>query len=106
MLKSIEYPGGKVTVHYRSGDMEVMVVEIGGGGSLVDSTLWGRSSWHLVLEGQALVRVGGKIWELLPEESLSVELAAPYSILNPSPDRLRLLSVVRAGDTCEREEPQ
>jgi len=104
MLKSIEYPGGKVTVHYRSGDMEVMVVEIAGGGSLVDSTLWGRSSWHLVLEGQALVHVGAKCWELLPEETLSVEAARPYTIVNASHDRLRLLSVVTAGDAGEREE--
>ena len=106
MLKSIEYPEGKVSVHYRNGDMEVMVVEIAGGGSLPDSTLWGRSAWHLVIEGQALVRVGGKCWELLPEESLNVEAATPYTILNPSHDRLKLLSVVTAGDASEREEPQ
>jgi mannose-6-phosphate isomerase-like protein (cupin superfamily) len=104
MLKSIEYPGGKVSVHYRSGDMEIMVVEVAGGSSLVDPALWGRSAWHLVLEGQAHVRVGDARWELLPEESLSVDTSTPYSILNPSHERLRLLSVVACGDVGEREE--
>lgn len=102
MLRSIEYPGGKVSVHYRSGDLEVMVVEVAGGSSLVDSTLWGRSSWHLVLEGQALVRVGDACWELRREESLNVDTPTPYTIMNPSPDRLRLLSVVTVGDEGER----
>jgi len=106
MLKSIEYPGGKVSVHYRSSDLEVMVVEVAGGSSLVDPALWGRSAWHLVLEGQALVQVGAARWELLPEESLSVDTSNPYSITNPSHERLRLLSVVSSGDAGERENPR
>jgi len=106
MLKSIEYPGGKVSVHYRSGDLEVMVVEVAGDSSLDDSAFCGRSAWHLVLEGQALFQVGDARWELLPEESLTVDISTPYSIMNPSPDRLRLLSVVACGDAGEREEPR
>jgi len=106
MLRSIEYPGGKVSVHYRSGDMEVMVVEVAGGSSLVEPALWGRSAWHLVLEGQALFQVGDARWELLPEESLNVDTSTPYSIMNPSQDRLRLLSVVACGDAGEKEEPR
>src|SRR6202158_4183893 len=104
MLRSIEYPGGKVSVHYRSGDMEVMVVEVAGDSSLVDSALWGRYAWHLVLEGQAMFQVGDACWELLPDESLTVDTSTPYSIMTPSHDRLRMLSVVACGDAGEREE--
>ncbi len=106
MLRSIQYPEGKVSVHYRVGELEVMVVEVAGGSSLVDPTLWGRPSWHLVLDGQALFHVGDSCRELLREESLNLDTPSPYSIMNPSPNRLRLLSVVTGGDWGEREEPR
>ena len=105
VLKSIEHPGGRVSLHFRRGGLEVMVVEVEGGKSLVESTLWGRSSWHLVLEGQAVFHLGDRRWELLPEESLSVDGSTPYTIVNPSPERVRLLSIVATGDSGEREEP-
>ncbi len=105
VLKSIEHPGGRVSLHSRHGDLEVMVVEVEGGHSLVESTLWGRSSWHLVLEGQAAFHLGDTRWELLPEESLSVNGSAPYTIVNPSPERVRILSIVSSGDAGDREGP-
>jgi len=90
-------------VHYRGGDLEVMVVEVAAERSLTDPMLQGQSSWHLVLEGQALFEVGGARWELLPDESLRLETATPYTIVNPSPTRLRVLSVVSGprGVECE-----
>ena len=103
MLRSIEHPGGKVGVHYRAGDLEVVVVEVDGGQTLTDSTLWGRSSWHLVLQGQALFRAGSARWELLPEESLSLDSGTPYSITNPTPERLRVLSLVRGAGAIETD---
>ncbi len=106
VLKSIEHPGGRVSLHFRHGDQEVMVVEVEGDRSLVESTLWGRSSWHLVLEGQAVFHVGDRRWELLPEESLTVDGSAPYTIVNPSPERVRLLTIVEHGDARYGEEPR
>lgn len=101
VLRSIQHPGGRVSVRYRSGDLEVTVVEVAGHNSLVDSTLWGRSSWHLVLDGQALFQVGTARWELLPDESLSLDAETPFTIVNPSPGRLRVLSVVTGGDAVD-----
>jgi|SRR3990170_2497664 len=101
VLRSIQHPGGKVSVRYRTGDLEVMLVEVAGQNSLVDPALWGGSSWHLVLDGQALFHVGTARWELLPDESLSLDADTPFTIMNPSPARLRVLSVVTGGDTAE-----
>lgn len=95
-LRSIQHPDAKVSVLYRYGDVEVMVVEIGPRGSLMESTLWGGSSWHLVVEGQAVFQQGDRTWEVLPEESLDLPAALPYTITNPSRERLRLLSLVVA----------
>jgi len=106
VLKSIEHPGGRVSLHFRRGGLEVMVVEVEGGKSLVESTLWGRSSWHLVLEGQAAFHLGDRRWELLPEESLDLDGSAPYTIVNPSPERVRLLSIVASGDPGDLEDPR
>ena len=103
MLRSIEHPGGKVGVYYRTGDLEVAMVEVEGGRTLFDSTLWGRSSWHLVLQGQALFRAGDARWELLPGEALSLENGTPYSITNRCPERLRLVSVVKVADAGDKD---
>lgn len=104
VLRSIQHPGGRVTAHYRNGDLEIMLVEVAGHNSLVDSTLWGQSSWHLVLDGQALFHVGTARWELLPDESLSLDTETPFTIVNPSPSRLRVLSVVMGADGAEKKE--
>jgi len=93
-LMSIQHPGGRVSVRYRTGDIEVVMTEVDGGAALVEPVLWGQSSWHLVLDGQAIFEVGGSRWELLPEASLSLDSATPCTIVNPSPSRLRVLSVV------------
>lgn len=104
MLRSVEHPGGKVTLQYRCGDLEVLLVEVVGRASLADSSLSGRSAWHFVIEGQALLDVGQGRWELLPEESVRLEgPAEPCTISNPCRDRLRLISVVAAGNAAERE---
>ena len=92
-----------MSVHYRADDIEVMLTEIEGGAALVEPLLWGRSSWHLVLAGQAIFEVGGTRWELLPESSLSLDRATPYAIVNPSPAWARVLSVV-ASPTGPRQE--
>lgn len=97
VLKSIEHPGGRVSLHFRAGDLEVVVVEVEGGKSLVEPTLWGQAAWHLVLEGQAAFHMGDRRWELLPEESLRVDGPTSYTIVNPSPERLRILSIVSNG---------
>lgn len=104
-LRSIQHPDAKVSVHYRYGDVEVMVVEIGARGSVMDSTLWGGASWHLVVEGQAVFQQDDKTWELLPEDSLSLPAAVPYTIVNPSRERLKLLTVITSTSApVEREE--
>ncbi len=103
MLRSIQHPGGRVTVHYRNEDLEISLVEIAGHNSLVDPSLAGRASWHLVLDGQAIFHVGASRWELLPDESLTLDTATPYTIVNPSPARLRVLSVVSAPSGVEQE---
>lgn len=93
-----------MTVQYRHGDFEVMLVEVAGGASVSDASLCGSSAWHLVLDGQAVLTVGANRWELLPEESVRLDDPdGPCTIFNPSHDRLRLLSVVAAGDLPERE---
>jgi mannose-6-phosphate isomerase-like protein (cupin superfamily) len=103
MLRCIEHVGGKVSVHYRQSGFEVMVVEVAAGASLSEPSLWGSSSWYLVLDGQAVFRVGEQERELLPGESLELEGGAACAIMNPSPDRLRLLSVVAGGGAVEAE---
>ncbi len=104
-LRSIQHPDAKVSVLYRYGEVEVMVVEVGALGSVMDSTLWSGTSWHLVVEGEAVFQQGDRTWEILPEESLDLPAGTPYTIMNPSRERLRLLSlVVQAGARAEKEE--
>jgi hypothetical protein len=96
-LRSISQAGAKVSVHYRHDDLEVMVVEIGARGVLTEPSLWGKSSWHLVVDGQATFERGESRWDVLPNETIRLEGYQPYTILNPCPERLKLLSVVVAG---------
>lgn len=78
---------------YRHGDVEVMVAEIGPGSALAEDMAWESSSWHLVIEGQATFQQGEQTWDVLPGESLRLEGGQPYSILNQSAQRLKLVSV-------------
>lgn len=101
-LRSIERPGARVSVRHRLGSVEVMVIEIGPHGSLVEPTLWDGASWHLVMKGQALFQQEGQQWEVLPDDSLSLPRSAPYSIANPSQERLKVLAIV-ARDSAQAE---
>lgn len=100
-LRSIQHQDARLSVLHRHKDIEVMMVEIGARGSLQDPTLWGGPSWHLVVEGEAVFQQGGVGWELLPGQSLHLRETAPFTIANPSRERLRLLSLVAA----DREDP-
>ncbi len=91
-LRSVAHHDAKLSV-YRHGDVEVTVVEIGPGGALAEASLWESPSWHLVVEGQATFQQGERSWDVLPDESLRMEAGRPYAILNPSAQRLKLLSV-------------
>ncbi len=104
VLRSVQHPGGRISVHYRDADTEILVIEVAGHNSLVESSLWGRRSWHLVLDGQAIFRAGAARWELLPEEALSLDAGTQYSIINPAPGRLRMVSVITGAGEPEREE--
>ena len=98
-LRSIEHHGAKVSVQYRRDDLEVMTVEIDAHGALDEPMLRGRGSWHLVVEGEALFQQDGKGWELLPGQSMTLDGSSSLRIVNPSPERLRIISVVlTAGD--------
>lgn len=93
-LRSIQHPDAKVRVLYQRGELEVMAVEVGAGASLAEPSLWEGSSWHLVLEGQAVFQQRDRRWELLPEESLCFRDSIPYTIVNPAPGRVRLLTLL------------
>ena len=93
-LRTVEHRGAKVSVHYRHGDLEVMTIEIGPNSALDASTIAGRASWHLVIEGEALFQQGDRNFEILQGQTAFFDAPAPYRILNASRDRLRLISVV------------
>ncbi|MFQ5803269.1 MAG: hypothetical protein ACE5JQ_10275 [Candidatus Methylomirabilales bacterium] len=92
-LRSIQYPDARVSLLYQHGNLEVIAVEVGAGATLAEPSLWGGSSWHLVVEGQAIFQQGDRRWELLPEEALCLTDSAPYTIVNPAPERVKLLTL-------------
>ena len=102
VLRSIEHSEAKVSVHLRHDDFEVMVVEIGARGSLTEPALWDGPAWHFVIEGQAIFHEGNETHEVLPDESLSLTGATPYTIVNPRDGRLKLVSII-AGDGAKAE---
>lgn len=105
-LTSIHHGDAELSVHYRCGVVEVIVVRISARASVVDSTLWGGSSWHFVVEGQVVFQQGDTTWEVLPEESLSLPAGVPYTIVNSSRERVKLLTVITdTGIPIERKEP-
>lgn len=93
-LRSIHHPEARVSVLYQEGDLEVMAVEVESGASLVEPSLWVGQSWHLVIEGQAIFQQRDQRWELLPQESLLLRATAPYTIGNPTPERLRVFTLL------------
>jgi mannose-6-phosphate isomerase-like protein (cupin superfamily) len=94
VVRSVVRPGVRVNVHWCPGGVEVLLIELGGGKSLSEPSLHAMPSWHLVLEGQARFQIGERSWELLPEESLSLDRPGPLTIINPARDRLRVLCVL------------
>jgi hypothetical protein len=93
-LRSIQHRDASVRVLHQHGDVEVMAVEIGARASLVEPSLWMGSSWHLVVQGQVIFQQRNQMWELLPEECLFLKDAAPYTIGNPTPGRVKLITLV------------
>ena len=93
-LRTVEHRGAKVSIHYRHNDLEVMTIEIGANSALDASTIPGRASWHLVIEGEALFQHGHHKLEILPGQTAFFNEPTPYRIVNASPERLRLISVV------------
>jgi quercetin dioxygenase-like cupin family protein len=73
--------------------LEVMAAELEPGAVLAEGYLWGRDSWHIVVAGQALFQQGDESWELLKGESLCLS-EVPYTVVNPTPERTRLLSLL------------
>ena len=103
VLRTVEHRGAKVSVHYRHEDLEVMTIDIGPRSALDASAIAGRTSWHLVIEGEAVFQKGDQSLEVLPGQTASFEGAAPDRIVNASRDRLRLISVVLSeADDADR----
>lgn len=100
-LMSVQRPGARVSLHFRHGEVDVMVAEVAGQASLSESPLWGIYSWHLVLEGKAIFQQGDQEWEVLSGHSLHLGSPPPYTIVNRSMGRLKVLSVVATGATPE-----
>lgn len=102
-LRTVEHRGAKVSVHYRHNDLEVMTIEIGPSSTLDASTIAGRASWHLVIEGEALFQQGDRNFEILQGQTAFFNESTPYRIVNASPERLRLISVVLSeAEDCGR----
>jgi hypothetical protein len=93
-IRSIELPGAKVSLLFRYRDLDVVLSEIDACASVLDASLAGAFSWHLVVEGRALFEQGDLGWEVLPAHSLRLAGTLPYRIVNPGEECLRLLSIV------------
>ncbi len=93
-LRSIQYPDARLSVLYLQGNLEVIAVEIGSGACLREPSLWAGASWHLVVEGQPIFQQGDQTWELLPEDALCLRDCTPYTIVNPAPRRVKLLTLL------------
>lgn len=103
-LCSIKCPEASVTVLCRLGGLEVIEVEVQPGASVAEPMLWNGLSWHLVIEGEAGFEQAGRAWELLPRQSLYLQAGTPYAISNPSPGKLKVLTLVSSGDSDAAEE--
>jgi mannose-6-phosphate isomerase-like protein (cupin superfamily) len=93
VLRSIEAAATKTSVVYEQDGLEIMMVELGATAA-TEPTDGSRSSWHLILEGQAVLQQGDRVWEMLPSESLALRGGASYLLRNPAPERAKLLSVL------------
>ena len=57
-LRSIQRLDAKISVLYQRENLEVLTMEIGGGATLAEPSLWAGCSWHLVVEGQPIIQRG------------------------------------------------
>lgn len=103
-LCSITSTDASVSVLCRFGTLEVIEVEVQPGAEIMEPMLWNGLSWHLVIEGEAGFHQSGRTWELLPRQSLYLAPGTPYVISNPSPGRLKVLTLVFNGDSASAEE--
>ena len=93
-LRSIERPNATVRVLYQDASVLVALLEVSGRAPVSEPQLWGRPSWHFVLEGLAIVEQQAQHWALLREESLQLDDPFPFTIANRAPGRLRLLTLL------------
>ncbi len=103
-LCTIKCPDASVSVLCRFGGLDVIEVEVLPGANLIEPMLWNGLSWHLVIEGEAGFVQSGHTWEVLPRQSLYLEAGTPYAICNPSPGKLKVLTLVFNGDSDSAEE--
>jgi hypothetical protein len=73
--------------------LQVLITEIEPGAALAEGSLWHCWSWHLVVAGQAIFEQSDDNWELLNGQSLYLS-DLPYTVVNPSPERTRILSLL------------
>ena len=76
-------------------------MEIGGGATLADPSLSAGSSWHLVVEGQPIIKQGHQSWELLPGHWICLDQPGPYEIVNPAPTRAKLVTLFFAREGAD-----
>ncbi len=103
VLQSVQGPDSEVRVLYQDADLQVVAAEIQAGGTLIEPSLWGTPSWHVVTEGQAIYEQQDQQMELLREESIYVD-AFPYRITNPAPETVKLFAILlkRIGPRARR----
>ena len=81
-LRSIQRGTTCVRVIYESDPMEVLTIELGPKSSVDESYLWYGASFHMVVEGNLCFEVGGRSYELLRGEGISIFDNERYSIHN------------------------
>jgi len=100
-LRSVQRQDAKISVLYQREDLEVLSIEIGGGATLAEPSLWAGCSWHLVVEGQPIVKRGYQKWELLPGHWICLDHPGPYEIVNPAPTRAKLVTLFFAREGAD-----
>ncbi len=80
--------------------LQVLITEIEPGAALAEVSLWHSWSWHLVVAGQAIFEQRDENWELLNGQSLYLS-DLPYTVVNPSPERTRIVSLLFKRKTPE-----
>ncbi len=81
-LRSIQRGTSCIRVIYESDPMEVLTIELGPKSSVDESYLWYKASFHMIVEGNLCFEVGGKSYELLRGEGISIFDNERYSIHN------------------------